>query len=70
MRKRLITPKPQSIRPHDEGWLDLDRAASVEVTSEEGLWDRNPERSPLCEAAELGCPLRHQGVRGHSCEPR
>src|SRR6266852_6411692 len=35
MRKRLITPKPQSIRPHDEGWLDLDRAASVEVTSEE-----------------------------------
>jgi hypothetical protein len=23
------------IQPHDEGWLDLDRAASVEVTSEE-----------------------------------
>jgi hypothetical protein len=22
-------------KPHDEGWLDLDRAASVEVTSEE-----------------------------------
>src|SRR6266581_7814634 len=35
MRKRVITPIPQSIYPHDEGWLDLDRAASVEVTSEE-----------------------------------
>jgi len=35
MRKRLFTPTPQGIRPHDEGWLDLDRAAVVEVTSEE-----------------------------------
>jgi hypothetical protein len=35
MRKRVITPSPQSIYPHDEGWLDLDRVASVEVTSEE-----------------------------------
>ncbi len=35
MRKRLFTPTPQAIRPTDEGWLDLDRAASVEVTSEE-----------------------------------
>ena len=35
MRKRLFTPTPRGIRPHDEGWLDLDRAASVEVTSED-----------------------------------
>jgi hypothetical protein len=35
MRKRLLTPTPLGIQPHDEGWLDLDRAASVEVTSEE-----------------------------------
>src|SRR5438876_4295342 len=35
MRKRVLTPTPPGIRPHDEGWLDLDRAASVEVTSEE-----------------------------------
>jgi hypothetical protein len=35
MRKRLFTPAPQGIRPADEGWLDLDRAASVEVASEE-----------------------------------
>jgi F5/8 type C domain-containing protein len=35
MRKRLITTIPQAGRHSDEGWLDLDRAASVEVTSEE-----------------------------------
>jgi hypothetical protein len=35
MRKRLFTPTPQDVQPQDEGWLDLDRAASVEVTSEE-----------------------------------
>jgi hypothetical protein len=34
MRKRLITPRPQAGAPRDEGWLDLDSAASVEVTSE------------------------------------
>src|SRR5712692_5316152 len=35
MRKRLITPSPQNAPPLDEGWLDLDGAAVVEVTSEE-----------------------------------
>ena len=35
MRKRLITPIPLDAPPRDEGWLDLDRAAEVEVTSEE-----------------------------------
>ena len=35
MRKRVFTPTPQGIRSPDEGWLGLDRAASVEVTSEE-----------------------------------
>ncbi len=35
MRKRLITPIPQAARSREEGWLDLDRAAVVEVTSEE-----------------------------------
>ncbi len=35
MRKRLITPIPQDAPPRDEGWLDLDGAAVVEVTSEE-----------------------------------
>jgi XRCC1 N terminal domain len=35
MRKRLITPSPQAGTLHDEGWLDLDREAVVELTSEE-----------------------------------
>src|SRR6266849_89984 len=35
MHKRVFTPTTPGIRPYDEGWLDLDRAASVEVTSEE-----------------------------------
>ena len=35
MRKRLITPIPQAGTPHDEGWLNLDRMAVVEVASEE-----------------------------------
>jgi hypothetical protein len=35
MRKRLITPGPERIRPRGEGWLDVDRAAVVEVTSED-----------------------------------
>jgi hypothetical protein len=35
MRKQLIPPTSETVRPHDEGWLDLKRAATVEVTSEE-----------------------------------
>jgi hypothetical protein len=35
MRKRMIAPTPETVRSHAEGWLDLERAAVVEVTSEE-----------------------------------
>ena len=35
MRKRIITPTPDTIRSHGEGWLDVERAALVEITSEE-----------------------------------
>ena len=36
MRKRLITPNPKdAAAAHHEGWLDLDRLAVVEVTSED-----------------------------------
>jgi hypothetical protein len=35
MRKRLITPTPESVRPRAEGWLDVERAAIVEITSAE-----------------------------------
>jgi hypothetical protein len=35
MRKNLIAPIPQTAQAPDDGWLDLDGAAVVEVTSEE-----------------------------------
>ena len=35
MRKRRITSIPQDAPPRDEGWLDLEGAGVVEVTSEE-----------------------------------
>lgn len=35
MRKRLITPSQESIRTRGEGWLDVERAAVVEFTSED-----------------------------------
>jgi hypothetical protein len=35
MRKRLITPNPESIRTRGEGWLDVEGQAVVEVTSED-----------------------------------
>ena len=35
MRKRLITPTTETVRSRGEGWLDVERAAGVEVTSED-----------------------------------
>lgn len=35
MRKRLITPTREAVRSHSEGWLDVERAAIVEITSED-----------------------------------
>ena len=35
MRKRLITPTKESIRTRGGGWLDVEREAVVEVTSED-----------------------------------
>jgi hypothetical protein len=35
MRKRLITPSPETIRARGGGGLDVERAAVVEVTSED-----------------------------------
>jgi len=35
MRKRLIPPTPETIRARGEGWLDIERTAVVEVTSED-----------------------------------
>jgi hypothetical protein len=35
MRKRHITPTSETVRSRGEGWLDVERAAVVEVTSED-----------------------------------
>jgi len=35
MRKRLITPTPETVRSREEGWLDVERAALIELTSED-----------------------------------
>ena len=35
MRERLITPTSKTVPSRGEGWLDLERSAVVEVTSEE-----------------------------------
>lgn len=35
MRKRIITPTAETIRSREEGWLDVERAAIVEITSED-----------------------------------
>ena len=51
MRKRLITPIPQDALPLDDGWLDLDDAAVVEVTSEENGY---PVESVLVSGAMRG----------------
>jgi hypothetical protein len=35
MRTRLIIPTPETVRSRAERWLDVERAAAVEITSEE-----------------------------------
>ena len=47
MRKQLIPSTPETVRPHGERWLNLERAAAVEVTSEE-------ENFPVESALVLG----------------
>jgi hypothetical protein len=35
MRKRFVTPTPATVEARGEGWLNLEHAATVEVTSED-----------------------------------
>jgi hypothetical protein len=60
MRKRLITPIPQAGMPDDEGWLDLDRAAVVEVTSEEKDY---PVESALVAGEMRGWRAAESGIQ-------
>jgi hypothetical protein len=60
MRKRLITPIPQNVPIPDEGWLNLDGAAVVEVTSEENDY---PVESALVAGQMLGWRAADSGVQ-------
>ena len=60
MRKRLFTPTPQGVQPPDEGWLDLDRAAVVEVTSEEKEY---PVESALVSGETQGWRAANAGTQ-------
>jgi hypothetical protein len=60
MRKRLITPIPQSVQLADEGWPNLDRAAAVEITSEEKGY---PVEAPLISGEKRGCRAADSGAQ-------
>src|ERR1039457_4097739 len=51
MRKRLITPTTETVRSRGEGWLDVESAAVVEVTSED---DDSPVESAFVSGEARG----------------
>jgi hypothetical protein len=51
MRKRIINQDPQNVSPVDQRWLDLQRLAQVELTSEEAAY---PIEAALIPSAESG----------------
>ncbi len=51
MRKRIIPSMQKETAPPDEGWLDLDRAAEVEITSEDAA---HPIESALLPGRSSG----------------
>jgi hypothetical protein len=60
MRKRLITTIPQDAPSLDEGWLNLDGVAVVEVTSEE---KGHPVESALVAGEMLGWRAADSGAQ-------
>jgi hypothetical protein len=58
MRKRQISPTPPSAPPSGQDWLDLNRTALVEVTSEENGY---PIESALLEAESPGWRAANSG---------
>ena len=60
MRKRLITPSPQDAAAHHQGWLDLDRLAVVEVTSED---KEHPIESALVSGETRGWRAADSGTQ-------
>ena len=60
MRKRQITRIPQSVSPHDQAWVNVDRIASVEVTSEESDY---PIESALLLEGKRGWRAANAGMQ-------
>jgi hypothetical protein len=58
MRKRIIDQDPQSVSPIDQSWLDLQRLAQVELTSEDTAYPIEaaliPGVGPGWRAAQAG----------------
>jgi hypothetical protein len=59
MRKRIITRPPQS-PPPEQGWIDLESIASVEVTSENNAF---PIESALLQQDKRGWRAAESGVQ-------
>src|SRR5436309_15464129 len=60
MRKRLITPTQGAVRSRGEDWLDVERAAIVEITSE----DKNfPVESAFASGETQGWRAAMAGAR-------
>ena len=60
MRKRQISPIPPSVSPSGQAWLDVERMASVEVTSEENGY---PIESALLGAENRGWRAATSGTQ-------
>lgn len=60
MRKRQISPTPPSVPPSGQAWLDVDGAASVEVTSEENGY---PIESALLGGENRGWRAANSGTQ-------
>jgi hypothetical protein len=60
MRKRQIAPNPVSAQPSGQVWLDIDRIASVQVTSEE---DGYPIDPALLGTENPGWRAAHPGTQ-------
>ena len=60
MRKRQISTTPPAALPSGQAWLEVDRAALVEVTSEE---DGYPIESALLEAENRGWRAANPGTQ-------
>jgi F5/8 type C domain len=60
MRKHQISPTPPGVAPSGQAWLDVDRTALVEVTSEQ---DGYPIESALLGAENRGWRASNSGTQ-------